>query len=102
MKNFRVRYSDDFYDDLASIVTHIVSLSGSRTTARKFYENALKTVERRSYGADSYEKFHPYDGSPEYYRIYFGKYIIFYTITDDWMEVKRMFWSGSDIPKRIR
>ena len=84
MKKFDVRYTDNFQSDLTEIVLYILEQSQSIDIARRFYE-----------------KYHPYDGSPEYYRIYFGNYTIYYVIENEMMDVRRMLWSGSDVPERI-
>ena len=51
---------------------------------------------KRSFGADSYEPYYPYDDSPEYRRLYYGNYNIFYVIDGDDMDIRRILWSGTD------
>ena len=94
MKKFKVRYGDMFFEDLEMIVRYILEQSGSVETARRFYVNALNCIEKRSFGADSYEVFHPYKNAPDYYRLYFGNYTIFYVIENNAMNVRRILWSG--------
>ena len=101
MIKYNVKYSDLFLEDLSAIVLHILNKSGSVETARRFYENVLAQVERRSFGADSYEIFHPYEGAPDYYRIYFGHYTVFYVISDNVMDVRRILWSGRDMARHL-
>lgn len=97
MKTFNVKYSGMFFDDLKAIVQYIFEQSGHTETARLFYENVLDSIEKRAFGADSFEKFQPYAGAPDYYRIYFGHYTIFYVLSEDEMEVRRILWSGRDL-----
>ena len=52
--------------------------------------------EERTFGADSYEPYFPYEGSPEYRRLYYGNYTVFYVIDGDDMDVRRILWSGAD------
>lgn len=101
MRKCNIIFSQDFLDDISEITRYIATASGSSATARKFYSDVLLAIEKRSFSAASYEIFHPYEGSPEYYRLYFWKYIIFYIVKDQVMDVRRMLWSGSDIPGRI-
>lgn len=101
MLKYKVKYSDLFSDDLKTIVQYIFEKSGSADIARRFYTDVLRCVEERSFGADSYEIFHPYDGAPDYYRIYFGHYTIFYVIIDNEMDVRRILWSGRDMPNHL-
>ena len=102
MKKYKVIYSSMFYDDLTEIVLHIFEISQSKAIATRFYTNAIKAIEKRSNTADCFEKFVPYEGAPDYYRIYFNKYIVFYTLETEYMNVRRMLWCGSDIPGRIQ
>ena len=97
MTSFTVKFSETFYDDLRSIISHILENGGSEESARRFYDGALAYIERRSFGADSFEPFYPYADSPEYYRIYYGSYIIFYVLEDGAMDIRRMLWAGRDL-----
>ena len=101
MEKFSVKFSETFFEDLIAIVRFIAEKSGSEETARRFYENALHAIEKRSFGADIFEKYHPYEGSPEYFRIYFGHYCIFYVIKGQEMDVRRILWSGMNMPRHF-
>ena len=101
MKQYNIKYSDTFYDDLKNITSHIISMTRNPQIARNFYNQTLNTITRRSFSAESYEKFIPFEGSETYYRIYFGKYIIFYTVKEDVMDIRRMLWSGMDRLKHL-
>ena len=101
MKKYKIKYSELFYEDLGLIVQHILDKTKSVKIARQFYENVLACVDERTFGADSYETFQPYEDAPDYYRIYFGNYTVFYIIADDTMDVRRMLWSGMNMPQRL-
>ena len=88
MKTFNVRLAETFLWDMKKSVNTDIP--------RKFREDVLAAIEERSFGADSYESYYPYDGSPEYRRIYFGNYTIYYVIDGDYMDVRRILWSGAD------
>ena len=100
MRRFRIKYSETFYQDISEIVNHIFDKSKSRSIALGFYDKAIATIKRRSFGADSYESFIPYSGGPNYYRIYFGKYIIYCVIDGEEMDIRHMLWSGSETRSR--
>ena len=68
---------------MIDIAQYILEKSVSAEIPRRFY-NAV------------YESYYPYDGSPEYRRIYFGNYTVFYVIDGDDMDVRRILWSGAD------
>ena len=101
MKKYKIKYSELFYEDLGLIVQYILDKSKSVKIARQFYEDVLVCVEERAFGADSYETFQPYEDAPDYYRIYFGNYTVFYVIADDTMDVRRILWSGMNMPKHL-
>lgn len=101
MKQFKVRLTETFLGDMLDIMLYILEKSGSSDVSRRFYNEVLSTIDDQSFGADSYEAYHPYPGSPKYRRIYFGNYIIFYVIEDNWMDVRRILWSGVEDSKKL-
>ena len=64
--------------------------------SKRFYDKTLQFIEERTFGADSYEPYFPYECSPEYRRLYYGNYTVFYVIDGDDMDVRRILWSGAD------
>lgn len=101
MKTFNVRHSETFLWDMIDITLYILEESCDPDVPRKFYNDALAVIEDRAFGADSYEPYYPYDGSPEYRRIYFGNYTIFYVVDGDDMDVRRILWSGVDNSEKL-
>ena len=98
MKTFNVRLSQTFLWDMMDITLYILEQSKSIEIPRRFYNDVLSSIAERSFGADSYESYCPYEGSPEYRRIYFGNYTIYYVIVGNDMDVRRILWSGTDDP----
>ena len=96
MKKYNVRFADTFLWDMIDITQYILEKSESIDITRRFYNEVLAAIEKRAFGADSFEPFFPYEGSPEYRRIYFGNYTVFYVIDGDDMDVRRILWSGAD------
>ena len=101
MRKFKVRLADTFLWDMIDITLHILEESGRVDVSKRFYNDVLSAIDNRSFGADSYEPFHPYPESPEYRRLYFGHYIIFYVVEEDYMDVRRILWSGADSLSRL-
>ena len=101
MKKYNVRLAETFLWDMIDITHYILEKTESTKIARRFYNDVLSYVERRAFGADSYEPYFPYEGSPEYRRLYFGNYTIFYVIDGEDMDVRRILWSGSDDSNRL-
>jgi len=81
---------------MTDITLYILEQSESTEIPRRFYNDVLAEIEGRSFGADSYESYFPYEGSPEYRRIYFGNYTIFYVLDGNDMDVRRILWSGAE------
>ena len=66
MKRFNVRLAETFLWDMTDITLYILEQSESIDIARRFYGDVLAAIEERAFGADSYEPYFPYEGSPEY------------------------------------
>lgn len=101
MKKFNVRLAETFLWDMIDITQYILEKSGSADVPRRFYAKVLEAINERAFGADSYEPYYPYDGSPEYRRLYFGNYTVFYVVDEDNMNVHRILWSGVDEPSKL-
>ena len=101
MKLFSVRLAATFLLDLTDITLYILGKTCSSDISRRFYQDVLSAINDRAFGADSYESYHPYPGSPEYRRLYFGHYTIFYVIDGIYMDVRRILWSGADDSNKL-
>lgn len=101
MKKYKVLFAETFLEDLTEITLYILEKSGRADTATRFYSDVLEIVEHRSFGADSYEPYSPYEDSPEYYRIYFGHYVIFYVLYDDIMDIRRILLSNMNAQEKL-
>lgn len=66
MKTFNVRLAEMFLWDVTDITLYILEQSESTEIPRRFYNDVLAAIEERAFGADSYEPYFPYEGSPEY------------------------------------
>ena len=99
MKTFKVKYTEDFLVDLKNITRHIKTQTCSQHIARHFAEGVIDAIEKRSFAAASYEKM--IVNGIEYFRIYYGKYIVFYSVSGDIMTIKRILWSGADITGKM-
>lgn len=101
MKKYNVRLAETFLWDMTDITLFILEKSLDPDVSRRFYNDVLRYIEERSFGADSYEPYYPYEGSMEYRRLYFGNYTIFYVIDGNDMVVLRALWSGVDGADRL-
>ena len=66
MKTFNVRHAETFLWDMIDITLYIPEESESTEIPRRFYDDVLAAIEDRAFGADSYETYYPYEGSPAY------------------------------------
>ena len=101
MTSYRVLFAETFFEDITEIVQFICEKTGSKESAKAFYEAVFEKIKSRAVSADSYETYVPYQGAPDYYRLYYKSFIIFYVLDGDCMDVRRIMWAGSDIPNRI-
>jgi len=101
MKKYNVRLAETFLCDMIDITLHILEASESAVIPRQFYNDVLDSIENRAFGADIYESYFPYEGSPEYKRLYFGNYTVFYVIDGEDMDVRRILWSGADDQEKL-
>ena len=101
MRKYNVRFSETFLRDMIDITLYILEKSESIGTPVRFYNDVLAFIGNRAFGADCYESYYPYKGSPEYRRLYFGNYTIFYVIDGDYMDIRRILWSGVEDTKKL-
>jgi toxin ParE1/3/4 len=99
-KNFELRYSPLFYDDLDRITDYIV-LELKNPSAAKRLINDVETAIKKHLASPTQaamyksvvEREHPYR------RIIVGNYLIFYVVIGNTMVVRRMLYGRRDLDK---
>lgn len=101
-KQYKLRFLPLFEDDLNEIVDYIAIRLRNSVAANDMINGVQAAIRER---LSCPEAFEPYPSTRErlhpYYRIYVKSYTIFYVVIDDVMEVRRMLYSKSNLPKKI-
>lgn len=92
-KKYEIKYSALFYKDLSNILHYIKYELQNPNASRLLLEEILKEIGNRSDNPESYEKyFSRKQRKNTYYRIYVKNYIIFYTVKENKMEIRRLLY----------
>lgn len=92
-KKYEIKYSSLFYKDLSSILHYIKYELQNPNASQLLLEEILKEIRNRSDNPESYEKyFSQKHRKNTYYRIYVKNYIVFYTVKENKMEIRRLLY----------
>lgn len=97
---FEVRYSLEFFEELDAIILYIKNELKNNIAANKLVEKVENEIAKRQESPKSYKQYKT-NGGYTYYRIYVDKYIIFYTVTDNIMEVRNIRYYRRNFNKLI-
>ena len=101
-KKCEIKYSPLFYNDLEKITDYIKNKLNNVIAANNLLNEIEKEIEKRRYNPSSYEKFLTNKKRKYiYYRIYVKRYIIFYIVEDNVMEVKRIIYRKRNMERLI-
>ena len=93
MKNkFELKYSTEFYNDFYTINSYIKYKLKNVIASNNLLNKVEKEIKRRLQNPLGYEQYKTKAGNT-YYRIYIGNYVVFYTVTDNVMEIRRIIYS---------
>ena len=85
---------------MENIICYIKEKLKNPQAANELLEEVMNDISNRAYNPKSYEKYVSYkDRKDTYYRIYVKNYVIFYTVKDNIMEIRRMLFGKSDFQK---
>ena len=85
--NFEVRYSLEFFQELEAITFYIKSELKNNIASNKLIKKVDNAIQKRQKNPASYEQYKT-NGGYTYYKIYVDNYTIFYTITENSMEIR--------------
>lgn len=101
MKNkFELKYSPEFYNDFYAINLYIKYKLKNPIASDNLIKKVKKEIKRRLENPKDFEQYKTKKGNV-YYRIYINNYIIFYTITNNIMEIRRIIYSRRNFEKLI-
>ncbi len=99
---YTIRYSSAYINQFNNILKYIVNNLKNKIAAENFYNEVVKEIEKRSENPEGYEKYiSNRKRKNTYYRIYVKTYIIFYTVKDNTMEIRRILYSKRNFDKLI-
>lgn len=101
-KKYQLQFLPLFESDLNEIVDYISVQLHNPTAAERLVDDVERAIFDRLPNAESFEPYraltrHPYP----YYYIKVRKYLIFYVVIDDKMEVRRITYSRRDLSKEL-
>lgn len=97
---FELRYSLTFYNDLENIILYIKYELKNEIAANNLLDKVEKEINDRLKNPLAYEEYRTNEGYV-YYRIYVKNYIIFYTVFNNAMEVRRIIYNKRSFQKLI-
>ena len=97
---FEVRYSLEFFEELDAITLYIKNELKNNIVANKLVERVESEIAKRRESPKSYKQYRT-KGGYTYYRIYVDNYIIFYTVTENIMEVRNILYHRRNFEKLI-
>lgn len=98
--NFTLKYSLTFYEDFEKIISYLRDELENYIAASNLIDSIEKEIFNRLQNPLGYEKYITKVGNV-YYRIYVKNYMIFYTVTNNVMEVRRITYSKRDLKNLI-
>ena len=98
--NFTLKYSLTFYEDFDKIISYIKYKLKNVIAVNNLMDAVEKEINDRLQNPLGYEKYNTKAGNV-YYRIYIKNYMVFYTVTNNVMEIRRITYSKRDFDKLI-
>ena len=101
-KKYKIKYLPLFYNDLDKITDYIMYKLNNEIAANNFVNELENEINKRAYNPDSYEKYiSTQKRQYTYYKIYVKNYIVFYTVRDNIMEIRRILYSKRNFENLI-
>ena len=101
-KKNKIKYLPLFYNDLDKITDYIIYKLNNEIAANNFVNELENEINKRAYNPEAYEKYRSTRKRKyNYYKIYVKNYIVFYTVKDNIMEVRRILYSRRNFNKLI-
>ena len=98
----QVKYLPSFSEELNEIIYYITFILKNKNAAERLLNNIHNVIEQRMESSESYEVYKSkakmkYD----WYRIYIGNFIIFYTVRNNIMEITHIIYSARNFDDLI-
>lgn len=101
-KKYKIKYLPLFYNDLDQITDYIMYKLNNEIAANNFVDELENEINKRAYNPEAYEKcISTRKRQYTYYKIYVKNYIVFYTVKDNTMEVRRILYARRNFDKLV-
>lgn len=100
INEFELKYSPTFYNDFNKIISYIENELENKIATNNLINKVEKEINYRLRNPLEYEKYRTRKGNI-YYRIYINNYIIFYTVSENIMIVRRILYNKRNIKEFI-
>ena len=97
-KRYKIKYLPTSILQLNNILYYITYTLNNKIAANNLYKEIVKQIEKRSEAPDSYKIFKTVC-NVKFYRINVKKYSIFYTVKNNTMEIRRIYYGQRNIDK---
>lgn len=97
---FNLEYSPRFFKEIDSIDNYIRYNLDNRFAADNLTDAIEIAIQKRLEHPLDFEKYYTKAGNV-YYRIYVNNYIIFYTVNDEIMKVRRIIYKKSNYKNKL-
>ncbi len=101
-KIYQIKYLPLFNKDLNNIINYMICNLQNEIAAENFIDELEDAIKQRAYNPKSYEIYRSIKKRKNtYYRIYIKNFIVFYTVKDNVMEVRRLLYSKRNFNKIV-
>ena len=101
-RRYQLKYLPLFEQDLMGTANYIANVLQNRDAAIRLIDDVEKAILER---AQSPLAFQPYPSKKKrkevYYRIYVRNYVIYYTVIDEVMEVRRLLYGARNTDRYL-
>lgn len=99
---YKLTYLPLFYKDLDKITDYIKYHLGNEIAANNFVNKLENEIKQRANNPESFEKYMSSKRRKDsYYRIYVKNYTVFYTVKDNFIEIRRILSNRRNFDKLI-
>lgn len=96
LKPFKVTYSEAFVQELTTITDYIAFVLTSPESAVRFYNKVLGAIQKRCVFPTATQKYVGENITETYYAIYVDKYVVYYKVDEDTIDVRHIYYKGHD------
>ena len=100
MEKYNIKYLPLFYKDLNKITDYIIKKLNNEIAANNLLDEIEKEIKNRSLNPESFEEYYSSKKRKnKYYRIYINNYIVFYTVYNKDIEIRRILYNKMNYKK---